>query len=186
MSNGTRVAPKPFTVTIPANHPALFSLGGQAFHEAAGDLVDRVRKAAAVALIEDPATRVLMERYHEALSTTWGPGDILTKLRACGVTELHGTDYGDPGKPLSTLLRECADAMDRAEVNRLASTSAIATDCTTYVRKSAKKATTPSPAEVRRQPGLKLPIEGGKVRATESTKPVDLEIADVQPKRARQ
>ena len=73
MSNGTRVAPKPFTVTIPANHPALFSLGGQAFHEAAGDLVDRVRKAAAVALIEDPATRVLMERYHEALSTTWGP-----------------------------------------------------------------------------------------------------------------
>ena len=139
-----------------------------------------------MALIEDPATRVLMERYHEALATTWGPGNILTELRARGVTELHGTDYGDPGKPLSTLLRECADAMDHAEINRLASTNAVAADCSTYVGKSAKKAKTPSPAEIRRQPGLKLPIEGGKVRAIESTKPVDLETADGQPKRARQ
>ena len=71
MGNSTRVAPKPFTVTIPANHPALFSLGGQAFHAAASDLVDRVRKAAAVALIEDPGTQALVERYHEALSTAW-------------------------------------------------------------------------------------------------------------------
>ena len=49
-----RAASKPFSVTIPADHPALFSLGGRAFYEAAS-LVDRVRKAAAMASIEDPA-----------------------------------------------------------------------------------------------------------------------------------
>jgi hypothetical protein len=85
---------------------------------AASGLVDRTRKTAAMAQIEDPSSRALMERYHAALSTAWGPGELVSALGACGVTDLHGTDYGDPGEPLSTLLREGADEIDRAEANR--------------------------------------------------------------------
>ena len=170
MGNSTRAASNPFSVMIPANHPALFSLGGQAFYAAASDLVDRIRKAAAVAQIEDPSTRALMERYHAALSTAWGPGELVSELRARGVTDLHGTDYGDPGKPLSTLLRECADEIDRAEANRHQPpiqgdyVTAAETLAATRADRTAKKTKTASPEEMRRQPGLKLPIKGGKVQ----------------------
>jgi hypothetical protein len=69
--------------------------------------------------IEDPGTRALMDRYQAALSTAWGPGSLVSELRARGVIDLHGTDLGDSGKPLSTLLRECADDIERAEARRL-------------------------------------------------------------------
>ena len=185
MGTGTRVAPKPFTVTIPGNHPVLFNLGGQAFHEAASDLVDRVRKAAAVASIEHPATRAVMERYQQALSTTEGPGELVTELRAQGVTEFHGTDYGDLGKPLSTLLRECADQIDRTEASRIVrptgATGVALVDVTSAipVGKSARKVKAPSPNETRRQPGLKLPIKGGKVQSTGSVGSPHLQTPEV-------
>jgi hypothetical protein len=168
MGNSTRAASNPFSVMIPANHPALFSLGGQAFYTAASDLVDRTRKAAALAQIEDPSTRALMERYHAALSTAWGPGELASALRARGVTDLHGTDYGDPGKPLSTLLRECADEIDRAEANRrlkpIEGCDITEIPAATRADRTAKKTKTAQTEEMRRQPGLKLPIKGGKVR----------------------
>ena len=169
----TRAAPKPFSVTIPANHPALFSLGGRAFYEAASDLVDRVRKAAAMASIEDPAIRALMERYHAALSTAWGPGELLNELRARGVTDLHGTELGIRGKPLSALLRECADEIDRAEASRRQQPSkgigaaSMNVPAATRAGQTAKKTKTASPEEMRRQPGLKLPIKAGRFRASE-------------------
>ena len=191
MGNSTRAAPESFTVTIPADHPALFSLGGQAFYAAASDLVDRTRKAAAIAKIEDPGTRALMDRYHAALPTAWGPGALVSELRARGVTDLHGTDYGDPGKPLSTLLRECADEIDRAEATRHQQpiqgdcVTAAETPAATRADRTAKKTKTASPEEMRRQPGLKLPIKGGKVPGVGEAEQ-SAQASGTRPDRARQ
>ena len=133
----------------------------------------RARKAAAIALVKDPDTRKLMGPLPRALSTVWGPGELLNQLRERGVTEFHGTDYGDPGKPLSTLLRECADAIDRAETEQQARTlreqppdasSANAPGATRRGR-TRRKARIPTSAELQRQPGFKLPIVGGKTQA---------------------
>ncbi len=190
MGNSTRAASNPFSVMIPANHPALFSLGGQAFYTAASDLVDRTRKAAALAQIEDPSTRALMERYHAALSTAWGPGELVSALRARGVTDLHGTDYGDPGKPLSTLLRECADEIDRAEANRRlepiegCDVTAAEGPAATRADRTAKKTKTAPTEEMRRQPGLKLPIKGGKVRGLREVEQSD-RTTDTQSEQER-
>ncbi len=189
---GTRVAPKAFTVMIPANHPALFCLGGEAFQLAASDLVGRVRKAAATAQIKDPDTRKLMDHYQMALSTARGPGELLTKLRERGVTEFHGTDYGNPGESLSALLRECANAIDRADANKQASAltrqnrDASSAKVPSDARSGkARKAPKSDSAELQRQPGFKLPIRGGKAQPSSVDRHVDPQekSAQLTPKR---
>ena len=176
MTNDIRVARQPFTMTIPANHPALFCLGGRAFEAAASDLVDRARRAEAIALVEDPTTRGLMVRYQTALSTSQGPGEMLHELEASGITEFHGADYGDVGKSMAALLRECADEIDRAEEIRGVSSverpdASSKTASSVGLGRPRKKPKSSSATELQRQPVLKLPITGGNTSTTRAIAP---------------
>ena len=190
MTEHRRVAALSFTVTVPANHPALFCLGGVAFAAAASDLVDRTRKAAARALIDDPETRDLMDRYTAALSTPWGPGALVQELQARGVTEFSGTDHGDAGKSMPALLRECADEIDRETEKQGSSNpggqrvARIGLDGPAGAQaKRTRKAATA--AKLQSQPMLKLPVKGGNTRAPGVSDPPDLQADTPELARSR-
>ena len=92
-------APAPLTsvpMVLPADHPAFYAVGGDAFHAAASDLVARARKARALAQVNDPVTRAMKVCYHAASSGSYEKGEFGDQLRARGVTHFDGVLWPTP------------------------------------------------------------------------------------------